>query len=58
MWDMDHKLYTVFVLESDKGNFPLGCVDAEFPHFPFRHWKVFSALLLSSVAVVAEIYIA
>lgn len=45
MWDMAHKIYTVYTLEEDRvaASFTHGCVDAEFPHFPYDHYKVFSA---------------
>eukprot|EP00892_Ulva_mutabilis_P004822 jgi/Ulvmu1/2711/UM014_0167.1 len=40
MWDMDHKIYTVYKLPND--TFTHGCVDAEFPHFPYVHYVEFS----------------
>lgn len=40
MWDLDHKMYTVYKLPSD--TFMHGCVDAEFPHFPYAHYVEFS----------------
>jgi len=53
MWDLEHKLYTVFVLDEDNApprrTFPLGCVDAEFPHFPVAHHAVFSAFPLGTL---------
>lgn len=46
MWDKEHKLYTVWVLEEDRdaNTFLHKCVDAEFPHFPYAHYVEFSAL--------------
>lgn len=54
MWDPAHPLYTVYTLPEHAGDFGLGCVDAEFPHFPYEHYKVFSALRLSMQNGVPE----
>ena len=42
MWDMGYKIYTVYKLDVDNSAFAHTCVDAEFPHFPYNHYKVFS----------------
>lgn len=53
MWDLTwdaglaqhvvvHPIYTVYTLPGD--SFPLTCVDAEFPHFPYSHYVEFSTL--------------
>lgn len=50
MWDLSHKIYTVFKLPND--TFAHGCVDAEFPHFPYAHYVEFSAFFLHHLFVV------
>lgn len=47
MWDTDHKIYTVYKLPND--TFQHGCVDAEFPHFPYAHYVEFSASLICTM---------
>jgi hypothetical protein len=47
MWDLSHRIYTVWRLQEDRNNtFQQNCVDAEFPHFPYAHYVAFSTLRL------------
>ena len=52
MWDTSHKIYTVYKLPEDTGAFAHGCVDAEFPHFPYDHYQTFSALCAATLCAL------